>query len=224
MQAASVNYRTYSLDFWGYGETTRAAEFYSLNGQMALLDGFLEQMGIGRVALIGHGLGALVALNYTIQYPQYVDRVMTIACPANLTSINPKAKTATNSELADLIVPKETEFDAIRSDAAKADKTVLQASLDGLQDGLLTEFWSQSERVCLFVHGEQDSFVLPPSEDQLSQLPALSHAIQFETSGHFPMLDQTNRFHRLLIDFLTLESGESPRELQVKDEWKRRVR
>jgi len=38
------------------------------------------------------------------------------------------------------------------------------------------------------------------------------------------MIDETARFNRLLIDFLALESGITPQELQLKEEWKRRVR
>jgi hypothetical protein len=48
--------------------------------------------------------------------------------------------------------------------------------------------------------------------------------IVFEGSGHFPMMEETQRFNRLLIDFLALDSGASPQELQLKEEWKRRVR
>ena len=38
------------------------------------------------------------------------------------------------------------------------------------------------------------------------------------------MLDEGNKFNRLLGDFTALISGESPRQLSLKDEWKRRVR
>ena len=38
------------------------------------------------------------------------------------------------------------------------------------------------------------------------------------------MLDQPNYFNRLMVDFLALNSGESPRQLQLKEEWKRRLR
>jgi hypothetical protein len=38
------------------------------------------------------------------------------------------------------------------------------------------------------------------------------------------MLEENRKFNRLLIDFLSLPSGESPRQLQLKEEWKRRVR
>jgi hypothetical protein len=52
----------------------------------------------------------------------------------------------------------------------------------------------------------------------------MMQTIILDQTGHFPMLDDAPRFNRLLSDFLALESGESPRDLQLKDEWKRRVR
>jgi hypothetical protein len=50
------------------------------------------------------------------------------------------------------------------------------------------------------------------------------HQVNLEGVGHFPMLDNPAQFNRLLTDFLALDSGASPRELQLKEEWKRRVR
>ena len=52
----------------------------------------------------------------------------------------------------------------------------------------------------------------------------MMHHVVLEGSGHFPMIDDAARFNRLLTDFLTLDSGVSPRELQMKEEWRRRVR
>jgi hypothetical protein len=52
----------------------------------------------------------------------------------------------------------------------------------------------------------------------------MMHSITLESSGHFPMLEETQVFNRLLVDFLALDSGASPQELEIKEEWKRRVR
>ena len=52
----------------------------------------------------------------------------------------------------------------------------------------------------------------------------MMHNIVLDGSGHFPMMDEAQKFNRLLIDFLALDSGASPQELQLKEEWKRRVR
>ena len=56
---ASISFRAYALDLWGFGDTTKVPGRYTLAGQLRLLDGFLEQMGIMRFAIVGHGLGAL---------------------------------------------------------------------------------------------------------------------------------------------------------------------
>ena len=63
----------------------------------------------------------------------------------------------------------------------------------------------------------------PFQSDDFS-LSTLTHQVVLEGSGHFPMIDETVKFNRLLTDFLALEQGQSPRELQMKEEWRRRVR
>jgi 3-oxoadipate enol-lactonase len=62
MQAASISFRAYALDLWGFGDTAKVSDNYTLDQQVNLVDLFLQEMGIGKVALIGHGLGAIVAL------------------------------------------------------------------------------------------------------------------------------------------------------------------
>jgi len=42
MQAASVSFRTYALDQWGFGDTSKNQRFYSLEQQLWLVDAFME--------------------------------------------------------------------------------------------------------------------------------------------------------------------------------------
>jgi pimeloyl-ACP methyl ester carboxylesterase len=78
---------------------------------------------------------------------------------------------------------------------------------------------------CLLVFGQNDPvFEANPSEEKAPDFPNHLHQIIFEGSGHFPMLDEPRKFNRLVADFLSLDSDVSPRELQLKEEWKRRVR
>jgi len=74
------------------------------------------------------------------------------------------------------------------------------------------------------VHGVKDPLIGAPDISSNGDLPRMLHHIVFDQSGHFPMLDQPTKFNRLVNDFLDLKSGESPQRLQLKDEWKRRVR
>ena len=76
----------------------------------------------------------------------------------------------------------------------------------------------------LLVYGPNDPAITLPSQERLDGLPNHMHQVTLEGTGHFPMIDNPNQFNRLMTDFLALDSGASPRELQMKEEWKRRVR
>jgi pimeloyl-ACP methyl ester carboxylesterase len=77
---------------------------------------------------------------------------------------------------------------------------------------------------CLIVHGRNDPAVQTLDYERVMSMPDLVHQIVLDESGHFPMLDESPTFNRLMTEFLALDSGESPRDLQLKEEWKRRVR
>lgn len=60
MQIASTSFRAYAVDLFGFGDTTRDPLRYSIERQADIINRFLEEMGIGKVAIVGHDLGALV--------------------------------------------------------------------------------------------------------------------------------------------------------------------
>ncbi|MCC6147464.1 MAG: alpha/beta hydrolase [Anaerolineaceae bacterium] len=225
LQAASTTYRAYALDLWGFGESAKNPQQYGLDQQAALLDSFLNEVGIGRVALVGHGLGALVALSFSLQHPEIVDRAMAISCPVGEGAIAPRFRTSDLTALADWLMPGDAALtESSRLDAIKADIAALHTSLGDLPAATIKHIWERSSLACLWVHGKNDPVISAPSVEMLNKLPEHAHAILLEESGHFPMLEESSKFNRLLMDFLNLSSGESPRQLQLKEEWKRRVR
>jgi len=224
MQGISISYRAYAIDLWGFGDTSKNVARYSLAEQVLLLHNFLEQMGILRCALVGHGLGAILALMYARQNPELVDRVMAVGFPVDASMVDSRLRSDSPTDLADWLLSRQPSNEAARSDAPKADAQAIQASLHALEDIHLRSLWRVTRTSCLQVHGQNDPVIQMPRNEDLAELPEAIHAILFEGSGHFPMLDETSKFNRLLIDYLSLPSGESPRELQLKDEWKRRVR
>jgi pimeloyl-ACP methyl ester carboxylesterase len=224
MQAASISYRAYAIDLWGFGDSARVPTRYNPASQAALLDSFLEEMGIGRVVLVGHGLGALVSLIFASQHPEVVDRVLAVSYPLEESSVNTRLRTASPEALADWLLGRQPGTEPARADAPKTDPAAIQASFEYLSTVTFQGLWGASNTACLLVHGENDPAITAPAPEQSAALPEKTHAILFEESGHFPMLDETSKYNRLMVDFLTLPSGESPRQLQLKEEWKRRVR
>ena len=222
MQVASTSYRAYALDLWGFGDTAHNALNYSLHQQASLLDRFLSEMGIGKIALIGHGLGGLVGMTFATRFPQSVDRIMAVSCPLDFQAVNVRLRTGTPADLTDWLSSRTPEATSALSDASRTDAKAIVDSLAGLQaENIFVKFRS-SNIPCLLVYGDKDPAIVTP--DGEFSLSTMTHQVELENSGHFPMLDETSRFNRLLTDFLALESGQSPRELQMKEEWRRRVR
>lgn len=224
MQAASISYRAYALDLWGFGHTAWNPDLYTIQHQADLLGSFLEAMGIGRIALVGHGLGALVALGYASNTPQNVDRLMLVGLPFSVNSNYVRLSTAPVTELVDWLLDKQPALEPARLEALKADPSAIRAALANLSSLDTLGLVQKLTTPCLLVHGQSDPVAPLPPADVLAALPERVHAMVLEQSGHFPMLDETNKFNRLLGDFLSLAQGESPRLLQLKEEWKRRVR
>jgi pimeloyl-ACP methyl ester carboxylesterase len=224
MQAASFNYRAYALDLWGFGDTAKNTANYSLEQQVNLLDEFLQTLGIGKVALIGHGLGAIVALLFGQRFGRFVDRIMVIGLPEGRSSVHPRLYTESPVELADWLLGRDESGEAARIESPKADPRAIQLSMYDLNNLDLAQLSRDQTIPCLIVSGQDDPVVSGPSIEQVNAYPEHVHLIQFEQSGHFPMLDSSTRFQRLMTDFLALGPGIGPRQLQLKEEWKRRVR
>jgi pimeloyl-ACP methyl ester carboxylesterase len=190
---------------------------------VALLDHFLQELGMSKVAIVGHGLGALAGLLFTMRYPTVVDRIMTVELPFEMGSINNRLRTGSLPDLVDWLLSKDSAAEPARTDGLKADQLALTASFSSPDLFNLSHRIGSLNTPCLLVYGQNDPAISIPNYEK-SSAPLNMHSIVFEQSSHFPMLDDPAGFNRLLTDFLTLQPGESPRELLMKEEWKRRVR
>jgi pimeloyl-ACP methyl ester carboxylesterase len=224
MQSASASYRAYAFDLWGYGETAKENVNYSLDEQIDLLDQFMNAMGIGKVALVGHGLGAVVALLYAARHAFVVDRAMVISIPVLGKGVAESTASLDPVELTDQLLNGADSASSVRGEAAKIDPAAIQTSMEELNYINLLEISRQMTTASLLVQGIKDPLVPNQAMEDTGDLPSMFHQIVFNDAGHFPMLDRPNKFNRLMKDFLDLPSGESPAQLQLKDEWKRRVR
>ena len=65
-------YRTVALDLNGFGYTERpyGLEPYTRNGQVELVRGVLDRLGLDRVHLVGHSYGGAIVLTFADRYPE----------------------------------------------------------------------------------------------------------------------------------------------------------
>jgi pimeloyl-ACP methyl ester carboxylesterase len=225
MQSASVSFRTYALDLWGFGDTAKNSSYYGTEKQVELIDLFMQEMGIGKIAIIGHGMGAVAGALFAARKQSLVDRLLTVALPNGSQSLPPRLMSGSPAELADWLLTRSPDSQPVRVEAPKADPRAVISSFANLQSLDLLALQERVRIPFLMVYGQNDPAIAAPDvQEPNSTLPEHIHQIVFEGSGHYPMLDEPAKFNRLLADFLSLGSGESPRQLQLKEEWRRRVR
>jgi pimeloyl-ACP methyl ester carboxylesterase len=81
MRHLQFRHRVYAIDLFGYGDSGKNPQKYTLFHQIILLEDFMRQLGIPKAAFIAHGLGVQVLLEFAAQHPERVARMLLIAAP-----------------------------------------------------------------------------------------------------------------------------------------------
>lgn len=232
MEYVSERYRAYALDFWGFGESDRRDSQFSISEYVDLLRRFMENMGMSRVVLVGHGLGGMVAIRAAAEYPHLFTKLMTINTPINGAQLQTLVKPGAFSRLLGRQTPanlwtrqiKEMRLSdpVMQSEISEDTETLTEKLVDSVLSSILeTDLNADLARLqtpLLALYGGRDSMVTPEKLDEESK--SFKQQLILPKSSHFPFLDQPTVFHRALMDYLG-SSGESTVEL--KNEWRRRV-
>jgi pimeloyl-ACP methyl ester carboxylesterase len=223
MQAVAIRYRTYALDLWGFGDTNRKEDSYTIEGQANLLEQFLDSLGLGRVAIVGHGLGALVGLHYANKFPQRVVRLLTVSMPIAGAVINPRFTNSTLDELVAWLLERETSQGEIGLETSRTDPATLRTTIGNLTALDLRMDLNRLGLPCVLSHGAMDPAVAAPQENWFNGLD-LSNVfpVIMPELRHFPMLEDPPKFQRLLLDFLDPNANFSA--ISLKEGWRRRIR
>ncbi|MFZ4813857.1 MAG: alpha/beta fold hydrolase [Phototrophicaceae bacterium] len=95
VQQLHLKYRVYALDLFGFGDSGKNPSRYNIEDYVLLLDEFMDQLALPKAAIIGHGLGAMVAAEFAFRnQKRRVPRMMLVSMPlfdiGNLASRVPK--------------------------------------------------------------------------------------------------------------------------------------
>lgn len=224
MQYASARYRAYALDFWGYGTSKKISARYTIEKQVELVKGFIEEMGANRITLVGHGLGSIIAIYFAADHPHLVDRIMLVGFPMGPQKTNLRLRSQSPADSAKWLFGERSANKPSLEDAKKTDPEAISLSFEQFGEVDWRQLIKRLDISSLWVYGKKDPAVTCPDDEQLRLLPHISQYTLFERSGHFPMLDEPGKFNRLLTDFMNLSAGEDPHSLEIKNIWQRRVR
>ena len=221
MKALSRRYRVYALDFWGFGESDKRRESYTIADFVELVDRFMDSLGIRSAPLIGHSMGGTVALSVALAYPHRVEKVVVVGSPLvgralclplRLASYPFVAFVVWNSPLllrlgikafAPSIARNWRQwYEMILRDLSRTTLEAFLWSLNSLHQTDLRPYLEHVSVRTLGIYGRRDNIVHPSQAQLLLRIPG-AKVRMMERSRHFPMLDEPERFHSALLRFLS---------------------
>ena len=210
----SRNYRVWTYELPGHGRTSPIPGA-SIETVAADLRRFVEENGIRRPVLVGHGLGGMIAMRYAFDHPTEVARVVVIdAAARQLADEEQKAYVAKQltsnydrfiaSYFAQLC-PDPAITDRIIDQALRTDQISLTQLLISTFDfDITSELERQAVPILLI-----GSVMLFPSRDSIpgrldqmgfAKARSISYKVM-ESTGHFVMLEQPHYTASVILAF-----------------------
>lgn len=215
------DFRTYALDFFGFGESVNLHQQFTVENYVDLVSQFMDRLGIVKAPLIGHSMGGTVSLAATIRYPEKVVKSMVIGSPIVGTSLNFLLRMSgyrgiarvfwSSPVLLRLFLQGYAYFIArdgrglgkmFNEDFKNISPDSFFQSIGTLRQTDLRDQLHLIKTPVMGIYGRTDQIVSPRQHQVLKEYLPHSQIAWFEKSGHFPMLDEPDRFYTTLNDFL----------------------
>lgn len=78
IQTLASEFHVVALDLPGFGGSDKPDIDYSLDDFIIYLDAFMAAKGIDKAMLVGHGLGGEIAITYTLEHPEKVEKLVLV--------------------------------------------------------------------------------------------------------------------------------------------------
>ncbi len=223
MEQLGRDHRIYALDFWGFGESGKKRETYAVGDFASMVSEFMDRLGIQRAPLVGHSMGGTVSLLLAIKHPRRVDRVAVVGAPIEgsalamvlkLAGYRPIAFVAYNLPFAlrlglrvasRRITRDRNWYDMIVADLSRTTLESFLLSIASLRKTDLRPRLGEIRMPVMGIYGKKDIIVHPAQWEPLKAGIGHAQIENFADSGHFPMLDEPDRFRRTLREFLAQE-------------------
>jgi len=221
MESLSDAYKTYALDFWGFGESGTKGEHFRVDDYVEMVAQFMDRLGIQRAPVMGHSMGGTVSLSLALAHAERIQKVALVGSPVTGDGLSLMLRLAAKKILAALAynlpgaLPLgvrvfspfltrdwRTWYQMFEKDLTRTTLESFHHSIASLRKTNLKPRLREIRVPTLGIYGQNDRIVNPNQGDLLAEGVALAQVACFEHSGHFPMLDEPVRFHQTLRGFL----------------------
>jgi pimeloyl-ACP methyl ester carboxylesterase len=227
------SYRTYALDFWGFGESDKKRLTYDVQDFVSLVCQFMDQLGIESAPLVGHSMGGTVSLLVAIQFPERVRQVLVIGSPITGSSLSLLLKLFGKGAVAKvvyrnlwglklgfrLLAPLYSRdrrwYAMMQRDLSRTTLESFRLSIASLHKTDLRPYLGTLRIPVLGMYGEMDNVVCPEQWKLIQEGIPRSQVVRFPHAGHFIMLDEPQEFIAVMRAFL--DGPLSSSDAQTKD-------
>ncbi len=223
-------FRTYAIDFYGFGEsgslsTSKTTDAFKVDNYVELVYQFMDKLGIVKAPLIGHSMGGTVSLSAAIRYPEKVVKVCVIGSPIDGNSLNLLLKLSGYPAIARifwispfllkvfltgysyLMAKDGRKMSAMMAhDISQITVNSFFQSIGTLRDTDLRARLNEVKVPTLGIYGKRDIIVNPNQNKVLKEGVKHAEISWYPDAGHFPMLDNPERFNENLRTFLNARS------------------
>ncbi len=216
-------FRTYALDFWGFGESGKKRDSYAVQDFVSLVEQFMEQLGIDQAPLVGHSMGGTVSLSVSIQYPHRVEKVVVVGSPIVGSSLSILLKLFGRRPVAFVVYNNMWAFrlfyrllsplftrdrrwpQMMDRDLSKITLESFLLSIASLRRTDLRPFLDQIKIPAMGMYGDRDIVVHPAQWKLMAAGVPHARIERYRSAGHFIMLDEPQKFMEALRAFLDSE-------------------
>jgi pimeloyl-ACP methyl ester carboxylesterase len=203
----------------GHGDAS-APDSYRLVDFAADLESFLDEVGLERVVLVGHSMGAAVAQRFAIDHPERISGLVLVGGFAAF-GRNPACIEFGATMLAPLTDPLNPAFvrefqegtlarplpeavlNGIVAESLKVPARVWKAAWAGLLEADLTPDLARITAPTLLVWGDRDDMSLRTEQEILHRSIPTVRLVIFEGAGHAPHWEEPERFASVVSDFVS---------------------
>ena len=232
---ADAGFRVIAVDLLGFGYSEKPSWFdYSIQGQARMISRFMNRLGIGRATIVGSSYGGAVALNLTLDNPEYVEKLVLVDAVCNDEPKNhPILKLASVPGIGEAITPflcdskafmrfrmqgtlapvnhhmiTEERIESIRRPLYAADghHSVLATSRNWHADRLEKDAHLINQPT-LIIWGDQDNVIPIKNGHKLHEEILNSRFVILKDCGHVPQEEKSEIFTELVSEFAHDQKG-----------------
>lgn len=213
IDALSTKHHVYALDQLGFGHSEKPLLDYSIATWVDFLHAFMKSQGISHATLVGNSLGGWIALDFTLRYPEMVDKLILVdsgglAFKLPTAILNPSSLAGWRTLLQSAFYDKSRINDqfvvtVFTQHLHDNDGYTIQRTLAGLEQALPEDNRLKDVHTpTLIIWGREDELIGIELAEKFRAGIAGSKLVVLEHCGHVPELEKPAEFNGAVLDFL----------------------